>query len=1220
MRGKNYNDGSRRLVGGSALGVIAVVLTIAVALIFVLLLYLPLTDETNKAGIFGKGQEETWNKIVSIAYPEKEIGVGSEKDKIYLRVTYDNGETEDVPLSQMICSGLDVTTSGTQTVSLSYGGFEQVIPITVKDVNCVLNYSASDGGRIQGECHQSIVSGHDGSTVIAVPETGYTFKEWNDGYPYPTRKDKNVNETRDYHAIFEKTQFVVFFFYDDGTVAREDTVLYGEAATDIPKMSDPRMSVYGKTFQGWSVNESDYQCVVRNMNIYPQYVKTATDVNVTVESDQYGSHMGTTDVNEFGYYEHDSIASIIATPYNSREFDCWKVWGYTSPSAATPEWIEVPKKSATGEIKVVVYIGDNREQCTFTSNSVSNSGSEYMLTFVPNAYMDVIDIRAQFVYNNSTVTFINYQNSVKNNQECVIADIPYGKTLGEALAEKVTTEDGANLTLDSVGMLMPASVYGYTFLGWYDKLDETQSLVTVNKIFREPTSLVAKWEKLVYTVVFDYSTADNSDLTYEIEVVFQNTVGSGGGVPTALPYREKYNFIGWEDVLTHDLVDDTTQITVKEEYLSSNKNFVDERKIYFAPRWEAKEHVLRVQSSGSGTVYVRIHPLVGPTEETVIAGEQIIFETYSYELVFRADVGYYVSSYIWQFENDVPIKQTNVSEAVSPIPKSDGNNFFTVTFSPIVYTATIFNGDAVYRGYVEGVAGSDADTVSFDVHYGDTVSLNILSPNEAYEISDIRVSGRIGGVLYDNESIERGLAGSHTLRYNLLLENCTSNLTVTILYDSVSFSVNVKAPDNATIGTTVFNGTAGDYEVAPEQRSYAPNERVFYVIEAQEGYYISDVRINGAHYDIYGSVSDSVVFYDWEVNKASYGVGLRFIGGVYYYCYGSVEYDGATYMYCRNVADGSGKIFIVLDALNERYEAVDASGAMNAAVPNEYFEDLSSYLISVLAVDKKGIGNSAVEKDRRVTKVKMMLLPSSNVNIAVTAESVYYTFSVAESSVASSNISSVEVVPGDKVTVKTKPITGYTVAGYYLNGSEEMTPVSMSSSTQTFVKEFLNIDQDYSLVFAYELITYTATFTALTNGSASIREQDSADSYVLARSHTFEDLKFASQIAYVITAAAGKKISSLTVDGTPYPVVENMTSYLFVWQSVRSSLTVTIGCDDLVETGPVSGGYELVCNTSADSHVATSVKYGSDVYLTVLAEEGYYLHSITVHGKLSADG
>ena len=76
MRGKNYNDGSRRLPGGSPLGVVLIVLALAVALTFILLLYLPLTDETNKAGVMGSGDTREWNNIVSIEYSEKSMANG----------------------------------------------------------------------------------------------------------------------------------------------------------------------------------------------------------------------------------------------------------------------------------------------------------------------------------------------------------------------------------------------------------------------------------------------------------------------------------------------------------------------------------------------------------------------------------------------------------------------------------------------------------------------------------------------------------------------------------------------------------------------------------------------------------------------------------------------------------------------------------------------------------------------------------------------------------------------------------------------------------------------------------------------------------------------------------------------------------------------------------------------------------------------------------------
>ncbi len=1283
MRGKNYNPGSRRIVGGGSLGIFLIILTLAIALIFVLLLYMPLTDTENNAGVMGVGQTTQWNKIVGISYAEREIGVGSEKDKIYLTVTYDNGEKEDVALSQMVCAGLDVTSSGTQNVSLSYGGFEQTIPITVRDVDCVLTYSASDGGRINGEQKQTIVSGQDGSTVEAVPETGYSFVEWSDGYPYPIRKDRNVNETREFKAIFEKTQFVVFFYYDDGTVAREETVLYGEAAVDVPKLSsDPRMSVYGKTFIGWSVSEEDYKRVVRNMNIYPQYEKTATDVEMEVATDQYGNHMGETDINDYGYYAHDAIASITATSFSSREFDCWEVYAFRTPDSQEAEWLTLPKKVQAGSASLICYIGDNRETCEFKSNSTGNAGTQYTITFRPNEYMDVIKLRVDFVYSNSTVTFINYQNSVKNNQEYVVADIPYTRqirdeesdkvvysyspTLGEILAERywnaggtaitgegdapyVTTDIGGKLVLTAnrysetvrgdddsllalekagIATLVPADVYGLTFLGWYDKLDSEQKLITENKVFREPTSLIAKWDKLIYTLVFDYNDADNGADSASITVIYQNTIGSGGGVPSAQPYREGYNFVGWEDRLTHELVDDTTQITVRDEYINE-ESFTKRQTLEFIPRWEIKQHVLSVQSSGSGTVVLRSTSPMGVKEETVVSGEFILYETYDYELVFRADVGYYVSDCTWQYGDEIPVKWTDGADASAPLPHSDVDNHFTVVFSPKKYTATVYNGDAVYRGYIEVIGSSEGESRfglgseesdSFIFHHGDTILLNVRSLNDAFEISDIRVTGTVGGSVRNYEAVTDGLAGSKTMEQDVLLENCTSDIDVYVSYSGVSYAVDVAQPTNGSVGTTVLNGSESDYSLAPAHRNYAPDEDIHYLIKADDGYYLSDIHLSGVQYDVYSAYSGNVVFYDWEVNGEYYGVGLKYIDGVYYYSYGMASYEGTNYLYCRRADDGEEAIFIVYDVLNERYEMLGSTGANNAAIPAAYYERIGNYLLTQLKVEEKGIGNATQAKDRRVTAVKLMITPTSNVNIKITMTEIEYSVSYEKSSLATVTLSSETAAPGDSVSVTVSTLNGYTLVGYYLNDAEEMTPVTLGRQGQTFMTDFDDIREDLSLRFAYRLITYEATFQASLRNCVTVEKEDSDESALLANTYTFGSLEYGRKASFRISVTeSGKRITSFKVDGVDYPVLHNMTSYLYVCDSVKSSLTVVIGCGNLEEDEVTDFGFDVQFNLSGKNAFG-SVNYvssGRKAVLSLLAENGYDISEVVVRNNIN---
>ncbi len=1320
MRGKNYSDGSRRLVGGGSLGVILIVLTLAIALIFVLLIYLPLTDPTNTAGVLGKGVEQEWNNIVSISYSQNEIGVGSQKEKIFLTVTYDNGTKEDVSMGQMICSGLDVTTSGTQNVSLSYGGFEQTIPITVKDVDCTLTYTASDGGRIQGEAKQSIVSGNDASTVQAIPETGYTFVEWNDGYPYATRKDKNVNESREYKAVFEKTRFVVFFYYDDGTVARESTVMYGESVTDIPKLSDPRMNVYGKTFQGWSINEDDYKCVLRDLDIYPQYIKTATDVNVTVNRNQYGNHMGKTNANELGYYAHNEIASIIATPYSAHEFDCWQIYGYATPDSSTPEWLSVKKRT---DVPVSIFIGDNKEECIFSSTSVGNTGTEYALTFTPNEMMDVIDIKAEFVSVKSKVNFINYQSSIKNNEEYSVSDIAYTEqimeyellrdkpedwekkygdyfiksgndyerntnptwgsgyyretgfilysytpTLGEVLArryreeggteytpgssvrvehgalivltdspytETVIANDGSLLEIEKPGIatLVPQDVYGYTFLGWYDKLDDRQELVTNNKVFREDTSLIAKWEKKTYTVVFDYSTADNCDVDYSIVVSYESTIGSGGGIPAEAPSLNKHVFIGWEDNLTHELIGDTTLINVKEEYLTdSAKNFLDNRTIYMIPRWAVKEHKLVVSATGSGTVMLGIDPPVGmgSYQETIITGEQTIYETYNYRLILRADTGFYVSSYSCVFtastgETEQSLVTDIFTNSMTPIPKSNGSSVYRVVFSPIKYTVTVNNGDSLYRGYIEGIAGSDTETVTYKINYGETISLNVVSPNEAFEISEIRVSGKVAGKVLDEELIEKGMAGSHSTFFNLILETCTSDLTITIKYNAVTYTVSTAQPRNGEIGLTVFNGDESDYSIAPSQTVLPPDERAFYVLSADEEHYISDVRINGIRYDVFSSPDPSVVFYDWEINNVYYGVGLKKINDVYYYTYGTARYDGADYLYCRTVIGNEEQIFIVLDALNERYEPIDGDGAANAAVDPAYYESLSDSVRRSLSVDEKGIGDSSVEKDNRVTAVKLMLLPTANLNLSIQTSELYFAVSVADNKSATGiTVSSTQPKLNDRLTVSIRSLLGYEIVGYYLNGSEEMVDLRLSTPRTSYSGTF-TVTSDMRFEFVINVIHFSATFSSVnTNNVVTVKSEAEETGNPLASSYTYSDIVYGAKASYFISVKEGYRISVLTVDdGTGaivYPVTYNMTSYAFTSNSVLGNLFVRIECSSLIANDVPADAYTLT--VSSGENASGSVEYDpihSTVKLVVMAKEGYTINGLTVQGS-TGDG
>ncbi len=1244
---KNYNPGSRRVFasGGYLLPVILVAV-ISVALVLLLLAYMPLTDVDSV-------RDAQENEIIGISYPDETVGMGASVGNILVNVTYKDGTVKEVPLSDMVSEGLNVTKPGQQLVALSYGGFEQTIPMTVVDVSCEVVYVASVGGNVVGETVQSVRSGEDATKVVAVPETGYVFSEWSDGYPYAERKDTCINGNRRYMANFEKEKFRVIFYYNDGTVAREVDVLYGQAVTDVPKMSDPKMNVYGYTFEGWSVAESDYLNVYRNLNIYPQYTKTATDIDLTVSADQYGNNMGITDVNECGYYANDEFASITATPYNSREFNCWYVYGYYYDEVLT-EWVEgwakLPKQSASGEATLDVYIGDRKILCTFTANAESNSGTNYKLTFMPKEGMELLQIKAEFVYSKSAITFVNYQNAKKGNQECTIADVPFGMTVREALAGKATTE---SLNLDDYGMLLPADLattYGMEFLGWYVKTDENQTLITTEKTFKEPTTLIAQWKKLTYEVIFDYTTSETPTYTYSTQVVFQNTIGTGtnGGVPVMTPYLDKYVFVGWEDTLTHELIDDTTQVIAKEKYIDqknddSTNNFRDYRKIYISPRWKEKEHTLQVGMKGSGTVLVEVTPDVGETRTEQISGNYTLLETYAYKIIFFAGEGNAVSRYEWKHGdvNEVHV-ETQQTDKITASIFEDMDNAFFVEFEPKVFSVTVHNGDASYAGYVtEETLGvySNASEIEFNVDYGTSVELKIVSSDSSYSIASLILTGVSNGLSHSNES----LLTASVSEYGLLLENITSDINLVVRYDAVIYSVSVNQPrDVSQSGTKPVSGGTlalidfytGSGEKAPSVAEYMPGSRVFYEIEASENNYITTVTVNGLSYDVFTPSDSGIVFYDWEVSGAYYGVGLKKIGDVFYYYYGKAEYMGDTYLYCTETDTLREVVFLEEDAVNEKYtlvknEPIVPVGARLTASGVDY-DEIVAFLREELKVAEKGIGMTTHEKDLRVTKVKVMVVLKQNLSVNVLTDKIAYRVEAEESeygtvtlakrirkgeSVTTESLANPGTVFADadeKIVVKAKPIFGYTVAGYVRNG---VTTEVENGGNNTFTMDEFSVDEDVFISFIYRPISYAIGFTASKEGALSVTKRGETSSYVLSRVKTYA-CDYAESCAFVVTAQAGYVITKIEVGGTEYPVTFNMSEYVFVCQSVAGDVEVVLTCGDYVTEGaqPEANACSVVPEES--DRYLSSVLYGaSDTTVTLIAETGYAFKAVTIRGQ-----
>lgn len=70
-------------------------------------------------------------------------------------------------------------------------------------LNHYLVYEAGAGGTLTGEVVQTIINGKDGTTVTAVPNSGYLFVSWSDGVLTPARTDVKIYENLRVKASFE---------------------------------------------------------------------------------------------------------------------------------------------------------------------------------------------------------------------------------------------------------------------------------------------------------------------------------------------------------------------------------------------------------------------------------------------------------------------------------------------------------------------------------------------------------------------------------------------------------------------------------------------------------------------------------------------------------------------------------------------------------------------------------------------------------------------------------------------------------------------------------------------------------------------------------------------------------------------------------------------------------------------------------------------------------
>lgn len=114
----------------------------------------------------------------------------------------------------------------------------------------VVHYIAGEGGIIEGEKNQIVKEGEATSAVIAVPNEGYYFVEWDDGNINAGRTDKDLIKAVTFKARFERITYECNYYA--GTHGRvegetKQIIYYKENASSVTAIADE-----GFEFTGWS--------------------------------------------------------------------------------------------------------------------------------------------------------------------------------------------------------------------------------------------------------------------------------------------------------------------------------------------------------------------------------------------------------------------------------------------------------------------------------------------------------------------------------------------------------------------------------------------------------------------------------------------------------------------------------------------------------------------------------------------------------------------------------------------------------------------------------------------------------------------------------------------------------------------------------------------------------------------------------------------------------
>ena len=404
-----------------------------------------------------------------------------------------------------------------------------------------LTYTAGSGGSLVGETSQTVDYGTNGSTVTAVPNTGFHFVKWSDDLLTATRTDENITSDLSVSAEFAiNTYTLTYTAGEGGTISgtSPQTVDYGTDGSQVEAV--PNSGYY---FASWSDGSTENPRtdtdVEEDIEVVANFAQNGT-FYITLVPSQAG--MGT--LSGGGQYSSGETATVEATPNTGYEFVSWTENESIASNQADYSFTVSSNRILVGNFEVQTFqlsysagengsiSGEAQQTVNYGSNgsavsAVPAAGYHFVqwsdgLTDNPRTDENVtadITVTAEFAVNAYTLTYAAGEN---------------GSIDGESPQTVNHGENGAQV------LAVPNA--GYHFVQWSDGLTEnprTDSNVT------EDISVTAEFAINIYTLA--YSSDENGTLEGDVSQTVQH--GDDGSAVAAVP-NVGYHFAQWSDEVT----------------------------------------------------------------------------------------------------------------------------------------------------------------------------------------------------------------------------------------------------------------------------------------------------------------------------------------------------------------------------------------------------------------------------------------------------------------------------------------------------------------------------------------------------------------------------------------------------------------------------------------------------------------------------------------------